>query len=72
MLTQQLKCEIIVFQIEENKLIITQAVTTGISDFFFKNSRKDRRNVPPLWMTDEEKAEWYLGQRIAKETLWVR
>jgi hypothetical protein len=53
-------------------LNITQAVITGIADFFFKNSKKDRRNVPPLWMTEEEKAEWYLGQRLAQDQLWQR
>ena len=49
---------------------ITPALTTGISDYYFKNSRKDKRNVPPLWMNEEEKAEWKQGQRIAKKVVW--
>lgn len=71
-MTQQLNCEIIVFQTEENKLTITPALTTGIADFFYTNSRKDRRNVPPLWMDSKEKTDWKQGQQIAKNSLWVR
>ena len=48
------------------------AKLTGISDFYYKNSRKDKRNVPPLWMDATEKADWKLGQRIAKDAIWQR
>ena len=72
MLTFLLNCEIILIQIGDFKLTITPAITTGIADFFYTNSKKDRRNVPPLWMKDKEKTDWRLGQKIAKERLWVR
>lgn len=48
----------------------TQANLTGIADFFYKNSKKDRRNAPPLWMNSTERAEWKEGQKIAKDSLW--
>ena len=53
-------------------MIITPALTTGISDFYFKNSRKDKRNVPPLWMNEKERTDWKYGQRLAKESVWQR
>lgn len=53
-------------------MVITPALTTGISDFYFKNTKKDKRNVPPLWMNEKEKAEWKHGQRIAKKALWEK
>ena len=48
------------------------AFLTGISDFYFKNSKKDRRNIPPLWMDSEEKQRWKSGQTYAKSQVWVR
>ena len=73
MLTKLAKCEIILLQIGEKiKLKLKRAFLTGISDFYFNNSKKDRRSIPPLWMDTEEKAHWKRGLAYAKEMVWVR
>lgn len=42
------------------------AFLTGISDFFFKDSKKDRRKKPPVWMDKLEASEWKKGFEYAK------
>ena len=66
-----LKYEIMVFQ-KWRKVIKMNAYLTGISDFFFVNSKKDRRNIPPLWMDKEEKQQWKKGNDYAKSQIWVK
>ena len=60
MLTLLLKFEIIYIMKNENYL-------TGISDYYFSNTRKDRRSKPPKWMKFKlHQKEWQAGWDYAK------
>lgn len=46
---------------------MTLEYVCGVSDYFFKNSKKDKRNKPPLWcITDEQLKDWQDGYNHAK------
>lgn len=61
-----LKCEIIYTMKNE---ILNNAAITGISDFYFKGSKKDKRVSSPVWMSKKEKQAWELGKKYARQIL---
>lgn len=46
----------------------SESFLTGVSDYYFKDTKKDRRSAPPKWMTFKlHIKEWNEGWLFAKQ-----